>query len=205
MIVQLVIFQLKNHFDPTKKFSETDIIKMLKFLIDKIYVMFSGHVFQQTVGISMGTNCAPPFAELFFYTYEADFIHGLLKKKEKKLAQSFNFTFHYIDDILSLTNSGFGDFVYRIELEKQDTTDTDRSASYLDIYLAIDCEGRLRTKLYDKKDDFNFPIVNFPFICSNISAASAYGVFQSLWFLSGFPWKSVAANKEATEPRVPSG
>jgi hypothetical protein len=48
MIVQLVIFQLKNHFDSTKKFSETDIIKMLKFLIDKIYVMFGGHVFQKS-------------------------------------------------------------------------------------------------------------------------------------------------------------
>jgi hypothetical protein len=32
----------------------------------------------------------------------------------------------------------------------------------------------IRTKLYDKKDDFNFPIVNFPFICSNIPAAPAY-------------------------------
>ena len=52
--------------------------------------------------------------------------------------------------------------------------------------------------------------VNFPFICSNIPAAPAYGVyisqliFQSLWFLSGF-WLRVAANKEATEPRVPLG
>ena len=34
----------------------------------------------------------------------------------------------------------------------------------------IDSEGRLRTKLYDKRDGFNFPIVNFPFICSNIPA-----------------------------------
>jgi hypothetical protein len=39
--------------------------------------------------------------------------------------------------------------------------------------------GRLRTKLYDKRDDFNFPIVNFPFICSNIPAAPAYGVYIS--------------------------
>ena len=30
---------------------------------------------------------------------------------------------------------------------------------------------------YDKRDDFNFPIVNFPFICSNIPAAPAYGVY----------------------------
>jgi len=41
----------------------------------------------------------------------------------------------------------------------------------------IDSEERLRTKLYDKRDDFNFPIVNSPFICSNIPAAPAYGVY----------------------------
>jgi hypothetical protein len=45
-------------------------------------------------------------------TYEANFIHGPLKKNEKKLA--FNFTFHYIDDVLSLNNSRFGNFVDRI-------------------------------------------------------------------------------------------
>jgi hypothetical protein len=43
----------------------------------------------------------------------------------------------------------------------------------------IDCEGRLRTKLYDKRDVFNFPILNFPFTCSNIPAAPAYGVYLS--------------------------
>jgi hypothetical protein len=39
--------------------------------------------------------------------------------------------------------------------------------------------GRLRTKFYDKRDNFNFPIVNFQFICSNIPAAPAYGVYLS--------------------------
>ena len=78
--------------------------------------------------------------------------------------------------------SRFGDFVdriYPIELEIKDTTDTDRSASYLDLHLDIDSDGRLGTKLYDKRDAFNFPIVNFPFICSNIPAAPAYGVYIS--------------------------
>jgi hypothetical protein len=119
---------------------------------------------------------------LLLYTYEADFIQGPLKKNEKKLAWSFNFTFRYIDDVLSLNNFRFGDFVdriYPIELEIKDTTDTDTSASYLDLHLEIDNEGRLRTTPYDKRDDFNFPIVNFPFICSNIPAAPAYGVYIS--------------------------
>ena len=108
--------------------------------------------------------------DLFLYSYEADFIQGLLKKNEKKLTQSINFTFRYIDDVLSLSNSRFGDFVhpiYSIQLEVNDTTDRDMSASYLNLHLESDIEGRLRTKLYEKRDDFNFPIVNLPFICSN--------------------------------------
>jgi hypothetical protein len=150
--------------------------------MDNIFVIFGGRVFQQTVGIPMDTNCAPLLADLFLYSHEADFIQRLLKKNEKKLVRSFNFTFRYIDDVLSLNNFSFGDFVdriYPIELEINDTKDTDRSASYLDLNLEIDSEGRLRTKLYDKRDDFNFPIVNFPFICSNLPAAPAYEVYIS--------------------------
>jgi len=80
-------------------------------------------VFQQTAGILMGTNCAPLFANLFLYSYKADFIQGLLNKNEKKLARSFIFTFRYIDDVLSLNNSKFADFIdriYPIEFEIKD-------------------------------------------------------------------------------------
>jgi hypothetical protein len=57
--------------------------------------------------------------------------------------------------------------------------------SFLVIHPDIDSEGRLRTKLYDKRDDLNFPIVNFPFICSNIPAAS-YGLYISQFRVCGF-------------------
>jgi hypothetical protein len=90
--------------------------------------MFGGRVFQQTVGIPMGTNCAHILAELFLYSYERDFIQGLSKKNEKKLERSYNFTFSYIYDILSLNNSRLGDFVdriYPIAFEIKDTTDTE--------------------------------------------------------------------------------
>ena len=152
---------------------------MLEFLIDNIFVMFGGRDFQRTVGIPMDINCVPVLAELLLYSYGADFIQGFLKKNEKKLDWSINFTFGYIDDVLSLNTSRFGDFVYRIypnDIEIKDSTDTDRSVSYLDLHLEIDSEGRLRTKFYDKRDYFNFAIVIFPFICSNIPAAPAYGV-----------------------------
>jgi hypothetical protein len=65
---------------------------MLEFLIDNIFVMFGGRVFRPIVGIPIDANCAL-FIDLFLYSYEADFIQGLLEKNEKKLARSFKFTF----------------------------------------------------------------------------------------------------------------
>ena len=44
-----------------------------------ILELIGAHVFQQTIGIPMGTSCAPLLADLFLYSYEADFILGLLK------------------------------------------------------------------------------------------------------------------------------
>ena len=140
-------------------------------------------MFQQTVGIPMGTNCAPLLADLFLYSYEAEFIQNLLKDKKKKhLAKSFNFTFRYIDDVLSLNNPHFSEclhLIYPPELEIKDTTETRRSASYLDLLLEINPDGILKSRIYDKRDDFSFPIVNFPFLSSNIPSSPAYGVYMS--------------------------
>ena len=89
-----------------QNFSETDIIKMFGF--------------HQTVDMLMGTNCTPLLTDLFHDSIEAYFIQGLRKKIKKKLARPINCTFCYIDDVLSLSISKFGDFVdriYPIELE----------------------------------------------------------------------------------------
>ena len=53
------------------------------------------------------------------------------------------------------------------------------SASYLDLLLSIGRDGQLHTSIYDKRDDFNFLITNFPFLSSNIPSSPAYGVFIS--------------------------
>ena len=105
----------------------------------------------------------PFLSDLCLYSYKEDFIQGLLQKNEKKLSRSFNFTFHYIDDVLSLNNCKIGDFVdriYRIDLEVKDATDTDKYDLYLDLHLRNNNEDRLRTKLYEQKDDVNYPSVN---------------------------------------------
>ena len=68
----------------------------------------------------MGTNCAPLLADLFLYSYDAEFVQSLLQAGKKYLAQQFNFTYRYIDDVLSLKNTKFAEyleFIYPCELE----------------------------------------------------------------------------------------
>ena len=163
-------------------YSEEQVISMLEFLIDNIFVSFGGTLFQQVVGIPMGTNCAPLLADLFLYSYESEFLQKLVKDKKIHEARAFNFTYRYIDDVLSINNSRFAEFlplIYPPELEVKETTDTASSASFLDLYLEFDDSGQLSTKIYDKRDDFNFKIINFPNMCSNIPASPAYGVYIS--------------------------
>ena len=87
---------------------------MLEFLVDNIFVVFVGKVFQQIVGIPMGTNCAPLLADIFLYSYEAEFIQSLLSNGKKKLASQFNFTYRYIDDVLSINNPDFENYLVQM-------------------------------------------------------------------------------------------
>ena len=83
--------------------------------------------------------------------------------------------------ILSLNNLKISEFIHLIypcELEIKDTPESNSSASYLDCYLCFD-NGKIVAKLYKKGDDFNFPIVNFPILSSNIPSAPAYRVLVS--------------------------
>ena len=67
--------------------------------------------------------------------------------------------------------------MYPAQLDIKDTTESTTSASYLNLLLSIRGDGQLHTYIYEKRDNFNLHITNFPFLSSNISPA--YGVFIS--------------------------
>ena len=70
-------------------------------------------------------------------------------------------------------------YLYKSCVEIKDTIymHTARFATYIVQHLEIDGECQLKTKPYDKRDYFNFPIVNFLFLCWNIPPAPAYRVY----------------------------
>ena len=81
------------------KYTANDICKTTEFLVDNMYVRFDGQLLRQTVGIPMGTNCAPLLADLFLHSYENEFLDKLIKEGKRKLARKFNLSYRYIDDL----------------------------------------------------------------------------------------------------------
>lgn len=130
----------------------------------------------------MGTNCAPLIADLFLYCYESQFMAKLQKDPNRQhLIETFNYTYRYLDDILSLNNPTFSNFITEIypkELTLNKSNLTGDRCPFLDLDLSI-INGKLHTKIYDKRDDFSFPIVNFPFLEGDVPLAPSYGVYIS--------------------------
>ena len=120
----------------------------------------------QIVGIPVRTNCAPLVADLFLFCYERDFMLTLSEDNQTDVIEAFNSTSRYLDDLLHIDNNFFDSMVNRIypsELQLNKANVSDTEASFLDLHLSIS-DGFVQTKIYDKRDDFDFDIVNFPFL-----------------------------------------
>ena len=79
------------------------LVKWINYLIDKVCIKVGSKVYQQTVGIPMGTDCAPQLANLFLFHYEYSYMK-ILMKKNLCVAKKFNDTIRYIDALLTVNN-----------------------------------------------------------------------------------------------------
>ena len=153
----------------------------LTFLLDNIYIRFGSKLYRQIVGILMGTNCAPLVADLFLFCYERDFMLSHSEDNQSDVIEAFNSTSRYLDDLLNIDNNFFDSMVNRIypsELQLNKANVSDAEASFLDLHLTIS-DGFVKTKIYDKRGDFDFDIVNFPFLDGDIPRSASYGVYIS--------------------------
>ena len=156
------------------------IISHITFLIDNIYTSFCGEIYQQIIGIPMGTDCAPLLANLYLHYYEYEYMTKL-RKDDYRLALKFSNTCRYIDDLATINNPLFDEHVKHIypdtlTLNKENISPM--SATFLDIHIKIQ-NKQLILKVYDKGDDFKFTINSFPHTTSNINISSAINVYTS--------------------------
>ena len=113
----------------------------------------------------MGTNCAPLVADLFLYCYERDVMYSLNHDNQADVIEAFNSLSRYLDDLLNIDKPYFESMVNQIyppELQLNKANITDTEAPFLDLHLSV-ANGFVSSKIYDKRDDVDFDIVNFPF------------------------------------------
>ena len=142
-----------------------NVCDALTLLLDNIFIRFGTKLYRQVVGIPLGTNCAPLVADLFLFCYERDFMMSLSDAKQANVIDAFNTTSRYLDDILNINNVYFDNMVSQIypsELQLNKANTSDAKAAFLDLHLSIS-NDIVSTKNYDKRDYFDFEIVNFPF------------------------------------------
>ena len=153
----------------------------LHYLLDNIFIRFGSKLYRQIVGIPMGTNCAPLVADLFLFCYERDFMLSLSDNNQADIIEAFNSTSRYLDDLLNIDNPYFEQMVgqiYPTELQLNKANSSDTEAPFLDLNLSI-TNGIVSSKIYVKRDDFNFEIVNFPFLDRDVPRSPSYGVYIS--------------------------
>ena len=153
----------------------------LVYLLDNIFIRFGTKLYRQTIGIPMGTNCAPLVADLFLFCYERDFMKSLSRENQADIIEAFNSTSRYLDDLLNTDNIYFDQMVDRIyptELQLNRANSFDTEAPFLDLNLCTSI-GTVSTKIYDKRDNFDFDIVNFPFLDGDVPRCTSYGVYIS--------------------------
>ena len=168
----------------SKVFCATFCVKTFEALIyifDNICIRFGTKLYRQIVGIPMGTNCAPLVADLFLFCCERDFITSLSSVKQAEIIEAFNATSRYLDDRLNFDNPYLEVMVNRIyppELQLNNANTSDTEAPFLDLHLSIS-NGSVSSKIFDKRDDFDFDVVNFPFLDGDVSRSTSYGIYIS--------------------------
>ena len=157
-------------------FDGTKMKVAVAYLLDNCFFMTGKILFRQIIGIPMGSDPAPFFANLFLYFYENKWLKEL-KRVDLAKARRFGNTFRFIDDLTAINDGGefercFPDiYPPELELKKENVGNCD--ATFLDLDLNI-TDRKFNIKLFDKRDTFPFDIVRMPFILSNMPSTIFY-------------------------------
>ena len=162
-------------------FEQESLMKSISFLLENCYFTVGDSIFKQIIGVPIGVDAGPYIANLTLWYFENKFLESTYKSKyfvAKKLTR----TYRLIDDITSINSDGCFESCFKaiypdsLELNKENSND--KSACVLDLDIKI-VDGKFKCSVYDKRDDFNFNIVQFQPLCSNQARSVSYGVFTS--------------------------
>ena len=164
-----------------------DLLKQcVAFLINNAFFRVGDLLFRQVIGIPMGSDPAPFFANLFLFYYECAYMDKMRKAKDWK-GKKFCHVFRFIDDLLAINDGGeferLHKEIYPVELELKKENINFDAATYLDLDIKI-VDGVFEYKLYDKRKALRvnrkeLHIVRFPFLSSNMPNKMVYSTISA--------------------------
>jgi hypothetical protein len=173
--------------------SVENLPEMIDALIDSMFVQFGETIYQQTVGVPMGTNCAGFLANLYCFTYELEFMERLISQGHFEVALSFQRCQRYIDDLLCLDVEKFEEFMYQTEgntfgiypakfLSLSPEKNSCSCVPYMDIALRFSRSRGLYTAIYDKRLESKYAdihVIRYPDCSSILASLAKYGIVTS--------------------------
>jgi hypothetical protein len=172
------------HSGDTHRWTLEGLLGAVRFLVRNVYLVNGAQCWRQVIGIPMGTNCAPPLANLYLYAYESRFVDGLVTTRPK-VARNFHMSFRLIDDLLAVDNPYLRDAIaspaeegglYPRALRLNETSISDEEVRFLGMTIRSDGES-FRVDVFDKRTEFPFRVIRYPHTDSLIPPNIPYGVF----------------------------
>ena len=116
----------------------------------------------------IGNFCVTFISRFFCFQIVSDFLNS--ENEYSCSLSSLNIDNHYFEGMVNQ--------IYPPELQLNKANISDTEAPFLDLHLSV-ANGFVSSKIYDKRDDFDFDIVNFPFLDGDVPRRASYGVFIS--------------------------
>ena len=163
-----------------QSFTKPKLKALVAHLITRSFFIVGNLLLNQSIGIPMGIDPAPFWANLYLYHYEEQFISKLITT-DKARAKKFLNASRFIDDECNLND--YSEFsksfseIYPPELQLK-CEHEGLHATFLDLDISV-VNGLFVYKLFDKRDDFPFTIVRMPDLNSNIPSTIFYGAIMS--------------------------
>ena len=112
---------------------------------------------------------------------------SLSEDNQSDVIEAFHSTSRYLDDLLNIDNffDSMANHIYPSELQLNKANVSDTEASFLNLHLSIS-DGFVKAEIYDKRDDFDFDIVNFPFLDGDVPRSASYLYFSTYSLCSSF-------------------
>ena len=153
---------------------------MVKYLICESYFQIGNRLLKQTIGIPMGIDPAPFWANLYLHRHEYKYMRDLIRT-DPRGARSYHGCARFIDDLCCLNDGGqFGRSyasIYPEDLQLK-CEHSGKHATFLDLDITV-VDGVFVYKLFDKRDAFPFHIVRMPHRTSNMPPYIFYGTLLS--------------------------